>query len=81
MEEKMVKLADFVEEYGKISLSGSFSIHLEHGIASSRESNTDSEQMKRLEENVAELQHKLNVLKEANSLKQKAKNLGKKWWD
>ncbi|KAJ7782155.1 hypothetical protein B0H14DRAFT_3585460 [Mycena olivaceomarginata] len=54
---------------------------LEMHLASSRESNTDSEQMKRLEENVAELKRKLDVLKKANSLKQKAKNLGKKGWD
>ncbi|KAJ7763599.1 hypothetical protein DFH07DRAFT_939252 [Mycena maculata] len=90
VEGKMVKLADLAEEYGKMSLSGSFSAHLERGIsllemhlASSRESNTDSEQMKRLEENVAGLKRKLDVLKEANSLKQKAKNSGhlKKGWD
>lgn len=84
----MVKLADLAEEYGKMSLSGSFSAHLEGGItllemhlASSRESNTDSEQMKRLEENVAELKRTLDVLKKPNSLKQKAKNSGKKGWD
>jgi DNA repair exonuclease SbcCD ATPase subunit len=90
VEGKMVKLADLAEEYGKMALSGSFSAHLECGIsllemhlASSRESNTDSEQMKRLEENVAGLKRKLDVLKEANSLKQKAKNSGhlKKRWD
>ncbi|KAJ7247818.1 hypothetical protein C8J57DRAFT_1359008 [Mycena rebaudengoi] len=85
VERKMVKLADLAEEYGKMSLSGSFSAHLKRGItllemhlASSCGSNTDSEQMKRLEENVAELTRKLGVLKEA---KQKAKNLGKKWPD
>jgi uncharacterized coiled-coil DUF342 family protein len=88
VESKMVELADLAEEYGKMSLSGSFSAHLERGImllemhlASSRESNTDSEQMKRLEENVAELKRKLDVLKKANSLKQKAKKLGKKGWN
>ncbi|KAJ6517115.1 hypothetical protein DFH09DRAFT_940500, partial [Mycena vulgaris] len=87
VEEKMVKLAYLAEEYGKMSLSGSFSAHLERGImllemhlASSRESNIDSEQMKRLEGNVAELKRKLDVLKEANSRKQKEKNLGKKGW-
>jgi chromosome segregation ATPase len=90
VEEKMVKLADLAEEYSKMSLSGCFSAHLERGItllemhlALSCESNTDSEQMKRLEENVAGLKRKLDVLKEANSLKQKAKNSGhlKKRWD
>ncbi|KAJ7825753.1 hypothetical protein B0H14DRAFT_2819458 [Mycena olivaceomarginata] len=90
VEGKMVKLADLAEEYGKMALSGSFSAHLECGIlhlemhlALSRESNTDSEQMKRLEENVAGLKRKLDVLKEANSLKQKAQNSGhlKKRWD
>ncbi|KAJ6506122.1 hypothetical protein DFH09DRAFT_943318, partial [Mycena vulgaris] len=88
VERKMVELADLAEEYGKMSLSGSFLAHLERGItllemhlASLRESNTDSEQMKRLEGNVAELKRKLDVLKEANSLKQKEKNLGKKRWD
>ncbi|KAJ6506106.1 hypothetical protein DFH09DRAFT_1289125 [Mycena vulgaris] len=87
VEEKMVKLAYLAEEYGKMSLSGSFSAHLERGItllemhlASSRESNIDSEQMKRLEGNVAELKRKLDVLKEANSRKQKEKNFGKKGW-
>ncbi|KAJ7750688.1 hypothetical protein DFH07DRAFT_1034072 [Mycena maculata] len=91
VERKMVKLADLAEEYGKMSLSGSFSAHLERGItlmemhlASSRESNTDSKQKKRLEENVEELKRKLDVLKKANSIKQGAKNLRKGWdrgWD
>jgi hypothetical protein len=73
-----------------MALSGSFSAHLEGGILHFemqldllRKSNTDGEQMKRLEENVAVLKHRLDVLKEANSLKQKAKNSGhlKKRWD
>ncbi|KAJ7114280.1 hypothetical protein C8R44DRAFT_740427 [Mycena epipterygia] len=88
VEINMVILADLAEEYGKMSLSGSFSAHLERGIdllemhlASSRESNTDSGQQKRLEENAAELKHKLDVLKEANSRKQKAKNRGQKGWN
>jgi len=83
----MVKLADLAEEFGKMSLSGSLSAQYESGImllemrlASSRESNPGSEQMKRVEGNVAELKRKRDVLKEANSIKQKAKNLGKKGW-
>ncbi|KAJ7048353.1 hypothetical protein C8F01DRAFT_117971 [Mycena amicta] len=88
VERNMVKLADLAEEHGKMSLSGSFSAQLERGImllemhlTSLRESNTDSEQMKRLEANVAELKRRLDVLKEANSSKQRAKNFGKKGWD
>ncbi|KAJ7629668.1 hypothetical protein DFH06DRAFT_1225080 [Mycena polygramma] len=83
VEGNMVKLADLTEEYGKMSLSGSFSAHLERGIKLlemdiATKSSIGGEQMERLEENVAELKRKLDVLKEANSYKQQAKNFGKK---
>ncbi|KAJ7729478.1 hypothetical protein B0H16DRAFT_1775960 [Mycena metata] len=88
VENNMVELADLAEEYSQMSLSGSFSAHLERGItllethlALSYESNIDSDQMRRLEENVAELKRKLDVLKKANSFKQKAKDFAKKGWD
>ncbi|KAH7106388.1 hypothetical protein BKA62DRAFT_687029 [Auriculariales sp. MPI-PUGE-AT-0066] len=71
VERNMITLAELASTYASMSLSGSFSAHLEHALRALREDNADSEQLRRVEASAAELKSKLNVLRDAKAKAQK----------